>query len=231
MALFLARNYDVSVTGISLSREQIAVAEQRAAAEGLSDRVQFKFADYREHDERYDRIVSIGMLEHVGAPNLREYFRVVRRNLTDDGVALVHTIGRVGPPAATSAWIDRHIFPGGFLPSLSEVADAVEHSQLFNTDVEVLRLHYGLTLREWRRRFLAHREEIERRYGERFRRMWEFYLAISEASFVSGMHVNFQVQLTRELGTLPLARDYLYAPSDAERRTIPWGGERDVKSA
>jgi cyclopropane-fatty-acyl-phospholipid synthase len=214
MALHLARNHDVRVVGISLSRQQLAVAHRRAAAEGLSGRVTFRFADYREHDERYERIVSVGMLEHVGAPNLSSYFDVVRRNLTEDGVALIHTIGRVGPPAPTNAWIRKHIFPGGFLPALSEIAPAVDGVRLLTTDVETLRLHYGYTLREWRRRFLEKRELIDARYGERFRRMWDFYLIISEASFMSGMHVNYQVQLARRLDALPLARDYQYAPAE-----------------
>jgi cyclopropane-fatty-acyl-phospholipid synthase len=211
MALHLARRHNVRVVGLSLSREQLAIAERRAAREGLSDRVSFRYEDYREHDARYDRIVSIGMLEHVGAPNLGDYFRVVRRNLHEDGVALIHTIGRVAPPAPTAAWIRRYIFPGGFLPSLSEVSTAVERHRLFTTDVEVLRLHYAYTLKEWRRRANERRDEIAGRYGERFRRMWDFYLAISEASFLSGMHVNYQLQLTRRLDALPLSRDYLYA--------------------
>jgi cyclopropane-fatty-acyl-phospholipid synthase len=221
MALHLARNYDVEVVGISLSREQIAVAEKRAAAEGLSGRIRFRYDDYREHEGRYDRIVSIGMLEHVGAPNLEDYFHVVRKNLTDDGVALIHTIGRVGPPAATAAWVDKRIFPGGFLPAMSEVSAAVERSRLFSTDIEVLRLHYALTLREWRRRFNAHRAEIEKRYDERFCRMWEFYLVISEASFLAGQHVNFQFQLARSLEALPLTRDYLYASPTPAPAAVP----------
>jgi cyclopropane-fatty-acyl-phospholipid synthase len=212
LSLYLARNFDVRVVGISLSREQVAVAERRAREAGLADRVSFQYADYREHEGVYERIVSVGMLEHVGAPHLPEYFRVVGRNLTEDGVALIHTIGRVGPPAATNSWIRKHIFPGGFIPSLSEVASAVERQRLISSDIETLRLHYAFTLREWRRRFLANREAIERRYGDRFCRTWEFYLIISEASFLAGVHVNYQVQLCRNLEALPLSRDYLYKP-------------------
>jgi cyclopropane-fatty-acyl-phospholipid synthase len=214
MSLYLARNFDVRVVGISLSREQLAVAERRAAEAGLSDRVSFEYADYREHEGRYERIVSIGMLEHVGAPHLPEYFRIVRRNLTEDGVALIHTIGRVGLPAATNTWIRKHIFPGGFIPSLSELARAVERQRLISADVETLRLHYAFTLRDWRRRFLANRAAVEARYGERFCRMWEFYLVASEASFLAGVHVNYQLQLCRNPEALPLSRDYLFEPAD-----------------
>jgi cyclopropane-fatty-acyl-phospholipid synthase len=237
MALHLARHHNVRVVGLSLSREQLAVAERRAAREGLSDRLSFRYEDYREHDARYERIVSIGMLEHVGAPNLADYFRVVRRNLTEDGVALIHTIGRVGPPAPTAAWMRRHIFPGGFLPSLSEVASAIERQRLFTTDVEVLRLHYAETLKEWRRRLNEQRDEIAGRFGERFRRMWEFYLATSEASFRSGVHVNYQLQLSRTLEALPLARDYLYEreelaePLLVARAANGWAAARQAASS
>jgi cyclopropane-fatty-acyl-phospholipid synthase len=218
LSIYLARNFDVRVTGITLSREQLAVAQRRAKEAGLADRVSFELCDYREHKGVYERIVSVGMLEHVGAPHLPAYFRVVGERLTEDGVALIHTIGRVGPPAATNSWIRKYIFPGGFIPSLSEIASAVERRRLISADVETLRLHYAFTLREWRKRFLANRDAIKERYGERFCRMWEFYLIISEASFLSGVHVNYQLQLCRDLQALPLSRDYLYETADEAAR-------------
>ena len=209
MALHLIREMDIHVTGISLSKEQLDVARRRAVELGVDDRVAFEFSDYREHTGSYERIVSIGMLEHVGAPQLARYFRVIQSNLTDDGVALVHTIGRIGRPEVTNPWIRKYIFPGGFIPSISEMAHAIEGTGLITADVEVLRLHYAYTLRAWRDRFLAQRTEIEGRYGSEFFRMWEFYLCGSEASFLSGYHVNYQIQLCLQLDALPLTRDHL----------------------
>lgn len=209
LALTLAREYGAIVTGITLSEEQFAESRARVVAEGLQDRVQFQMRDYRAVTEQYDRVVSVGMFEHVGIGHYNEFFRQLRRCLTPDGVALIHTIGRLDGPGTTNEWIRKYIFPGGYSPALSEVMPAVERSGLITTDVEVLRLHYAETLRHWRRRFAASRDVIASLYDETFCRMFEFYLAGSELSFRCSGHVNFQIQLTRELGVLPLARDYM----------------------
>lgn len=215
MALTLARDFGASVTGITLSTEQLAEARARAAAEGLSDRVSFELLDYRALPERFhrpwDRIVSVGMFEHVGVPHYRRFFDVVRRSLAPDGIALLHAIGRMGAPCATNPWIDKHIFPGGYCPSLSEVLPAVEKSGLMTTDVEVLRLHYAETLRHWRRRFAANRDTIAALYDERFCRMFEFYLCGSELAFRREGQMVFQIQLTRDPAAAPLTRDYITA--------------------
>jgi len=209
MALYLAKNFDVSVTGITLSEQQLAVAQTRAEAAGLADRVTFKLMDYREVSERFDRIVSVGMFEHVGARFYPAYFRAVRRCLADDGVALIHTIGRSDPPGATNPWLRKYIFPGGYCPALSEVMTAVEHEQLVTCDVEILRLHYAETLKHWHRRFQAHRAEIANMLDERFCRMWEFYLVGSEMAFRHESQVVFQVQLSRSKTVVPETRDYI----------------------
>jgi len=209
MALYLARNFDVSVTGITLSEQQLAVAQKRAAAAGLSDRVRFKLMDYREVSERYDRIVSVGMFEHVGARYYPDYFRAVRRALADDGVALIHTIGRSDPPGATNPWLRKYIFPGGYCPALSEIMTSVEREQLITCDVEVLRTHYAETLKHWHRRFQAHRTEIAAMLDERFCRMWEFYLVGSEMAFRHEGQVVFQIQLSRSKSVVPETRDYI----------------------
>jgi len=210
LALHLAREHGVEVTGLTLSREQLRVARARAEAEGLGSRVRFELQDYREHRGTYDRIVSVGMFEHVGRPHYLAFFDQVRDLLTREGVAVLHTIGRLGPPGLTNPWIRRHIFPGGYIPALSEVAAAIERSGLVNCDVEVLRLHYARTLACWQARFQEHRAEAAARYGERFCRMWEFYLAVCEAAFRARDLVVFQIQLARERDAVPLTRDYLY---------------------
>ena len=176
--------------------------------------MRFKLIDYREEPGRYDRIVSVGMFEHVGVGHYGEYFNGVKSLLTEEGVALIHTIGRLDPPGATNPWIAKYIFPGGYIPALSEMAAAVEKTGLFMTDLEVLRLHYAETLKEWRRRFMAKRDIAAKIYDERFCRMWEFYLAGSETSFRHEGMVNFQLQLTRKIDALPLTRDYM---GDRER--------------
>lgn len=214
LALYLARAEKVKVTGITLSGEQLIASRERAHAEGMEDRVAFELQDYREVEPAYDRIVSVGMFEHVGRDQQAVYFRTLARLLADDGVALIHTIGRSDGPAPTHGFIARHIFPGGHLPSLSEIVRAVEESGLVLTDVEVLRLHYAQTLRAWRERFQARRQEAVAIMGERFCRMWEFYLAGSEAAFRYQRLVVFQLQLEKRLGTLPTTRDYMY---EAER--------------
>ena len=214
-ALTLARDYGARVTGITLSTEQLAEARARAAAEGLSDRVSFELLDYRDIKDRFDRpfdrIVSIGMFEHVGVGNFDDFFDVIKTNLAPDGVALLHAIGRFGPPDATSPWITKYIFPGGYCPALSEVLASIERSALLPTDMEILRLHYAETLRHWRRRFAANRDAIATIYDERFCRMFEFYLAGSEAAFRCEYQMVFQIQLTRDQTAAPLTRDYIHA--------------------
>ena len=197
------------VTGVTLSRGQWERSNARAAAAGLSERAEFRLLDYRELKGPYDRIVSVGMLEHVGSPHFLEYFRKISDLLADDGVALVHAIGRTDGPGVTNPWITRHIFPGGYIPALSEVVAAIEKSRLVIHDIETLHIHYAETLRHWRERFLARRAEAAALYDERFVRMWEFYLAGSEASFRDGGHFVFQIQLTRHSGAVPITRDYI----------------------
>lgn len=210
LALYLAQTCDVEVTGLTLSEEQHKVAEERARKAGLSDRVRFLLRDYRQETGRYDRIVSVGMFEHVGVRHYNAFFRQVRQLLTTDGVALLHSIGRSDGPGATNPWLRKYIFPGGYSPALSEVLSVVERTGLFVTDIEILRLHYAHTLRNWRERFLANRAEIAGIYDERFCRMWEFYLVGCELAFVNQGHMVFQMQISRSLETVPLTRDYIY---------------------
>jgi cyclopropane-fatty-acyl-phospholipid synthase len=199
------------VTGVTLSTEQHRIANERAVARGLSDSAEFRLQDYRDLDQRFDRIVSVGMFEHVGVPNYQTYFDTVARLLEDEGVAVIHSIGRKDGPSRTQPWIQKHIFPGGYIPSLSEVLPAIERSGLFITDVEILRLHYAETLKAWRARFLARRAEAAALYDERFCRMWEFYLASSEVAFRQFGHMVFQVQLAKRQTAVPLTRNYLCA--------------------
>ena len=214
LALTLARDYGARVTGITLSTEQLAEARARAKAEGLDDRVTFELMDYRSMTRCYDRIVSVGMFEHVGVGHYQQFFEVVKRCLAPDGVALLHAIGRSDGPSSTNPWIAKYIFPGGYCPSLSEVFPAIEKTGLIATDLEVLRLHYAETLRHWRRRFMANRDAIATIYDERFCRMFEFYLAGCELAFRRQHHMIFQIQLTREQTAAPLTRDYI---TDTER--------------
>ncbi|TCZ58737.1 SAM-dependent methyltransferase [Roseicella aquatilis] len=217
MALTLARDWGARVTGITLSEEQLQTARARAAAEGLADRVRFELMDYRAWRRPVDRVLSVAMFEAVGLAHYRRFFTVVRDALRPDGVALVHAIGRAGGPGATNPWLAKYIFPGGYSPALSEVVPAVEKAGLWITDIEILRLHYALTLREWRHRFAASRDAIEALYDERFCRMFEFYLASCEITFRRTDHMNWQLQLTRERETLPLTRDWMLK---AERASI-----------
>lgn len=210
MALTLARDYGVQVLGVTLSKEQHKVAQTRAVEAGLTHLVKFQLIDYRLVKGQFDRIVSVGMFEHVGAPHFREYFRHIRALLTPDGVALVHTIGRSIPPGTTSTWIDKYIFPGGYIPALSETMRAVEKEGLLAADVEVWRLHYAQTLNHWYKRFMAHQEEALALYDARFCRMWRYYLVASEMTFRLHHQVVFQVQLTRQQDAVPLTREYLY---------------------
>ena len=211
LALHMAKTEDVDVTGITLSVEQAAYARRQAEAAGLADRVRFVLEDYRDETGRYDRIVSVGMFEHVGVRHYHEYFTRIRDLLAEDGVALVHTIGSADGPGAISPWIDKYIFPGGYIPALSEIAPAIEQSGLCITDIEVLRLHYAETLKEWRHRFMAKRAQAATLYDERFCRMWEFYLAACEAAFRHNGLVVFQIQLSRRIDAVPLTRDYIAA--------------------
>ncbi|WP_316977459.1 cyclopropane-fatty-acyl-phospholipid synthase family protein [Shumkonia mesophila] len=215
LALTLARRAKVEVTGMTLSTEQFHLAGQRAEEAGLAKRVHFHLRDYRHQQGRFDRIVSVGMFEHVGVGYYKTFFGKIHDLLTDDGVALIHTIGRADGPGATSPWIRKYIFPGGYIPALSEVTAAIERSRLFITDVEVLRLHYAETLRHWRERFVANWDEAKTIYDERFCRMWEFYLAASEVAFRHLGLVVFQVQLARRQDAVPLTRTYL---TDESRR-------------
>ncbi|MBX9945691.1 MAG: cyclopropane-fatty-acyl-phospholipid synthase family protein [Reyranella sp.] len=216
MGLFLAGQYGVDVTGVTLSREQHTVSSRRALEGGVADKVRFKLLDYREEPGRYDRIVSVGMFEHVGVSHYVEYFTKVKELLADDGVMLLHSIGRMEPPGGTNTWLRKYIFPGGYTPAMSEVLAAIEKVGLWVTDVEVLRLHYAETLRHWRQRFQANRERVKQTagYDERFCRMWEFYLAGCEVSFRYMNQMVFQIQLTKRQDAVPLTRDYMV---DAER--------------
>jgi cyclopropane-fatty-acyl-phospholipid synthase len=217
LALTLARDYGAKVLGITLSQEQLAEARARAEAEGLADRVRFELRDYRAVSETFDRVVSVGMFEHVGVNHYREFFGTARRVLRPDGVMLLHTIGRTDGPGATNPWLAKYIFPGGYSPALSEVLLPLERSGLFVTDVEVLRLHYAETLRHWRRRFAANRDAIAAIYDERFCRMFEFYLCGSELAFRHEGHVIFQIQFAHDQRAVPLTRDYI---TETERRVM-----------
>ncbi|HTR14930.1 MAG TPA: cyclopropane-fatty-acyl-phospholipid synthase family protein [Roseiarcus sp.] len=219
MALYLARVAGAKVMGVTLSDEQLAVATDRANQSGLSQHLDFRLQDYRDVRETFDRIVSVGMFEHVGVRRYDEFFETVKRQLKDDGVMLLHSIGRNSVPAVTNPWIRKYIFPGGYIPSLSEVLPAVERAGLFVTDVEILRLHYADTLRAWRKRFIANRDTAKRMYDERFCRLWEFYLAGSETSFRVDGHMVFQLQIAKKQDAVPLTRDYiLEAEAELRRR-------------
>jgi cyclopropane-fatty-acyl-phospholipid synthase len=209
LALYLAEIAGALVTGITLSQEQHARAQQRAAERGRSHDVTFRLEDYRDVAGPFDRIVSVGMFEHVGVGHYDTFFRKCADMLDRDGVFLLHTIGRSGPPSFTNPWIAKYIFPGGYIPALSEVLPAIQRARLVVTDVEILQFHYAETLKAWRQRFLAHREEVERLYDARFVRMWEFYLASSEMAFRESDMVVFQMQMAKRKGVVPQTRDYI----------------------
>ncbi|KMS56933.1 MULTISPECIES: SAM-dependent methyltransferase [Sphingobium] len=217
MALYLHRTCGVDVTGITLSEEQLKVARQRAADAGVADHVRFELIDYRDMKGPFDRIVSVGMFEHVGTAHFRTFFDTCRNLLTPDGVMLVHTIGRMGGPGVTDAFTQKYIFPGGYIPALSEMIAGSEGTRLMVTDVEVLRIHYGLTIREWYRRTMAHKADIVALYDERFFRLWTFYLAGAATVFEHGGMVNFQVQYSRDRRALPITRDYMQEAEAALR--------------
>jgi cyclopropane-fatty-acyl-phospholipid synthase len=232
MALFLARNYGVHVTGVTLSTEQHKIARERAAKQGLTRLVDFQLQDYRRLREKFDRIVSVGMFEHVGKPHYRQFFSRLSALLADDGVALLHTIGRYQLPAPINVWIRQNIFPGAYLPSLSQLAPVIEKHDLWLTDLENLRIHYATTLNEWNRRFQANRQRVRdldpQRYDEPFCRMWEFYLQSCESGFRhSGLTV-FQLQLAKKVDTLPITRDYMLA---RERRLMSTDGSGEARVA
>jgi cyclopropane-fatty-acyl-phospholipid synthase len=209
LALYLASECSADVTGLTLSVEQHKVAVRRAATAGLSDRVRFYLRDYREELGHYDRIVSVGMFEHVGINHYSAFFGKLKSLLTPDGIALLHSIGRKDGPGSTHPWIRKYIFPGGYAPALSEVLPTVERSKLWITDIEILRLHYAETLRAWRARFERNRERLRRIYDERFCRMWEMYLVGSEIAFRRQDHMVFQMQLAKAVDAVPLTRDYV----------------------
>ncbi len=215
LSLYLAEIADVEVVGVTLSEEQHKLANQRARDRGLHDRVRFELCDYRAVEGTFDRIAAIGILEHVGTPHYRAFFENIGRLLTDDGVALMHTISHMDEPYPTNPWLDKYIFPGGYCPALSELVPAIERANLWITDIEILRLHYAQTLRHWRERFMANWDEAARIYDERFCRMWEFYLAGCEMVFRRQGHMNAQIQVAKSVDTVPLTRDYMV---DWERR-------------
>jgi len=223
MALYLHQVADVDVLGVTLSQEQLKVARRRAEEAGVADRVKFQLIDYRHVDEQFDRIVSVGMFEHVGAAHYDEFFAKCRDLLKPDGVMLLHTIGKFGASnKAPDPFTDKYIFPGYYLPSLSEMVAASQRVRLIASDVEILRLHYAYTLREWLRRFTADRQRMVKLYDERFFRMWEFYLAGGIVLFETGSGCNFQVQYIRDRKALPITRDYML---ETERRYRELGAE------
>ena len=223
MAMYLADIFGAQVTGITLSTEQLEEARRRAAGRGLGDKVRFELIDYREVTGKFDRVVSVGMFEHVGVPHYKAFFDVIRARLEPDGIALLHSIGTSGPPTATNTWLGKYIFPGGYSPALSEVLPAIEKSGLVATDIEILRLHYAHTLREWRRRFDAKRSVIQDLYDERFCRMFEFYLAGCELAFRYWGEMNFQIQLMPPQAPMLSNRDYLV--DDERAAALPLGAK------
>ncbi len=219
MALYLNRVADVDVLGITLSEEQLKIARERAAAAGVGNRVRFELLDYRQVEGRFDRIVSVGMFEHVGPPHYRTFFEKCRDLLTPEGVMLLHTIGRADGPGATDPFIAKYIFPGGYVPALSQIMPAVERSYLWVADIEALRLHYAFTTAAWYERVTAHEAEITALYDARFFRMWQFYLAGAIAAFRHDGHLVFQIQLTRQRDAVPITRNYM-ARAEARLRTL-----------
>ncbi len=218
MAMYLAESSGVDVTGITLSDEQLKVSRGRAHKRGLLDRVRFELQDYRTmQDRQFDRIVSVGMFEHVGMANYGNFFSKMANLLAPKGVMLLHSIGQAEKPWATNPWIEKYIFPGGYMPALSEVVPAIEKSRLMIRDIEILPMHYAHTLRAWRERFTARKEAAVRLYDERFFRMWEFYLAASETAFIYDELLIFQIQLSHEQDAVPHTRNYI-AEREAQLR-------------
>ena len=228
MALTLAKDYGAHVVGITLSAEQHEYATQRVKHAGLEEQIEIRLCDYRDVEETFDRIVSVGMFEHVGLRHFDDYFRMIRDRLSPDGIALVHTIGWTGPPEGTNPWIAKYIFPGGYIPTVSEAMSAVEKARLWTADIECWRLHYAYTLRHWYERFQAHENEVAELYDDRFVRMWRFYLAACEQTFRHGSQAVFQFQLSRNINAVPLTRDYIYAQLQADTRTRMNGKSRPM---
>jgi cyclopropane-fatty-acyl-phospholipid synthase len=218
MGLYLARQTGARVTGVTLSEEQHGISQARAQETGLASRAEFRLQDYRDVQGPFDRIVSVGMFEHVGLAHFDEYFSHVNRLLTDDGVMMLHAIGRSHGNGYTNPWVAKYIFPGGYIPALSEVLESIERAGLYVTDIEVLRLHYADTLKAWRERFNARRDEARALYDERFCRMWDFYLAGSEASFRVAGNFIFQIQIAKRQDVVPRTRDYIAGREEALRR-------------
>ena len=209
LALYLASMEDVKVTGVTLSKEQQALASKRAEDMGLADRVEFRLQDYREVPETFDRIVSVGMFEHVGVTHYDEFFSKLNGLMPDNGLAVIHSIGHMSPPGMASKFMRKYIFPGAYSPALSEVFESVEKNSLWCLDLEFLRVHYAETLKHWEKRFQANRDKVEQMYDERFARMWEFYLISAEAMFRTGSQLVFHMQLSRQRDAVPLQRDYI----------------------
>jgi cyclopropane-fatty-acyl-phospholipid synthase len=230
LGLYLGEMCGAQVSGITLSQEQFALSRTRAEEKGLANRIEFRLQDYRDVEERHDRIVSVGMFEHVGVTHYDRYFLKCAELLADDGVMLLHSIGRSEGPGITNPWIAKYIFPGGYIPALSEVLPAVERAGFLVTDIEVLRLHYAETLRHWRERFLAHREDLEKIYDARFVRMWEFYLAASEMTFREQGMMVFQLQLAKRQGVVPITRDYI-GREEARLRGVETGSRPPLRLA
>jgi cyclopropane-fatty-acyl-phospholipid synthase len=222
LALDFASRYGAEVKGITLSLEQLILANERTKKAGLEAHCRFELADYRAVQGRFDRIVSVGMFEHVGVGYYDIFFRKIAELLSDDGVALLHTIGRLDGPGATNPWMAKYIFPGGYVPALSEVLPAIERAHLAVTDIEILRLHYAQTIKAWRARFAANREKASQLYDERFCRMWEFYLAGAEMTFRYDRQAVFQIQLAKNVDSLPLTRDYMFDAERGQQLTAPY---------
>ena len=210
MAIEIAKQTGAKVKGITLSENQFETASKRAQEEGLSDKITFKLQDYRDESETYDRIVSVGMFEHVGIKYFKEYLKKTYDLLKDSGVFLLHTIGQRGVPTATSPWIRKYIFPGGYIPSLSDIIHETEKLNINITDIEILRLHYAHTLTRWYKNVQKNKSQIINMFDERFYRMWEFYLLASKYSFVNMGNVVFQIQISKNINNLPLTRNYMY---------------------
>jgi cyclopropane-fatty-acyl-phospholipid synthase len=210
MAIEIAKQTGAKVKGITLSENQFETASKRAQEEGLSEKIKFKLQDYRDENETYDRIVSVGMFEHVGIKYFKEYLKKTYDLLKDSGVFLLHTIGQRGVPTATSPWIRKYIFPGGYIPSLSDIIHETEKLNINITDIEILRLHYAHTLSRWYKNVQKNKSQIINMFDERFYRMWEFYLLASKYSFVNMGNVVFQIQISKNINNLPLTRNYMY---------------------
>ena len=210
LAIEIAKKTKASIIGITLSENQLEYSQRKAKEFNLENQIQFKLMDYRQLNEKFDRIVSVGMFEHVGRKFYKTYFNKVSKLLNEDGIALIHTIGSVNPPRDPQPWITKYIFPGGYTPSLSEIARPIENSGLVLSDLEVLRMHYSHTLRHWKQRFLSQKDVVLEMFDEKFLRMWEFYLASTEMTFKWGDQVVFQLQLSKKLTSTPNTRDYIY---------------------